>query len=130
MDLKEWRLAAIEAAVLFETFLNTKLREEYRSKGMSDPDIEDKFHKNDRFKTPLSSYAIAKNLVKDVTGFDFSTASEFQDWSVNTKDLRNDVVHGKKFKVTKEEAELSYSCVVSLKHPLIIISYSGPFNVQ
>lgn len=113
LDLREWRLAAIEAAVLFETFLNTKLREEYRSKGMSDPDIEDKFHKNDRLKTPLSSYAIAKNLVKDVTGFDFSTASEFQDWSVNTKDLRNDVVHGKKFKVTKEEAELSYSCVVS-----------------
>lgn len=111
LNLREWRLAAIEAAVLFETFLNIKLRESYKASGINDSDIEDKFHKKDRFRTPLSSYAIAKDLIQDATGFDFSTTTEFQEWSRNTKDLRNEVVHGKKYKVTKDEAQLSYKCV-------------------
>jgi len=112
LDLREWRLAAIEAAVLFETFLNTRLREVYRSKGLSESDIEDKFHKTDRFRTPLSSYAMAKVLVNGATGFDFSSTVEFQDWSTNTKNLRNNVVHGKVYKVSKQEATLSYQSVV------------------
>jgi hypothetical protein len=111
LDLREWRLAAIEAAVLFETFLNIKLRDSYSAQGITDSDIEDKFHKNDRLRTPLSSYAIAKNLIHDAIGFDFASTMEFQEWSDNTKDLRNDVVHGKKYKVSKEEAQLSYQCV-------------------
>lgn len=111
LDLREWRLAAIEAAVLFETFLNVKLRDTYRAQGTPGSEIEDKFHKNDRLRTPLSSYAIAKRLVLDATGFDFAATSEFQAWSGNTKDLRNEVVHGKKYKVTKEEAQLSYKSV-------------------
>jgi len=111
LDLREWRLAAIEAAVLFETFLNVKLRDTYRAQGTPDSEIEDKFHKNDRLRTPISSYAIAKRLVLDATGFDFAATFEFQAWSDNTKDLRNEVVHGKKYKVTKEEAQLSYKCV-------------------
>ncbi len=112
LDLREWRLAAIEAAVLFETFLNTCLREEYKAKGLPESEIEDKFHKTDRFRTPLSSYAIAKTLVSDATGFDFSETPEFQAWSNHTKDLRNDVVHGKTYKVSKQQATLSYQCVV------------------
>lgn len=111
LELREWRLAAIEAAVLFETFLNIKLRDAYKAQGISDSDIEDRFHKNDRLRTPLSSFAIAKNLIQDATDFDFASTVEFQEWSDNTKDLRNDVVHGKKYRVTKEEAELSYKCV-------------------
>ncbi|MEH6642516.1 hypothetical protein [Vreelandella glaciei] len=111
LELREWRLAAIEAAVLFETFLNIKLRDSYKAQGLSDSDIEDKFRKNDRFKTPLSSYAIAKELIQDATGFDFYSTEEFKGWSNNTKDLRNDVVHGKRYKVTKLEAEMSYKCV-------------------
>lgn len=111
LGLREWRLAAIEAAVLFETFLNIKLRDAYRAQGIPESDIEDKFHKNDRFRTPLSSYAIAKQLIEDSTGFDFASTTEFQEWSDKTKDLRNEVVHGKKYKVTKEEAQLSYKCV-------------------
>lgn len=91
LDLREWRLAAIEAAVLFETFLNIKLRDAYRAQGIPESDIEDKFHKNDRFRTPLSSYAIAKQLIEDSTGFDFASTTEFQEWSDKTKDLRNEV---------------------------------------
>lgn len=113
LDLREWRLAAIEAAVLFETFLNIKLRDVYKAQGIPDSDIEDKFHKNDRQRTPLSSYAIAKNLIKDATGFDFASTTEFGEWSNKTKDLRNELVHGKKYKVTKEEAQLSYKCVAN-----------------
>ena len=116
LDLREWRLAAIESAVLFETYLNSELRKMYRNRGLPETEIEDKFHRNDRYRTPLSSYAIATQLVQDATGFDFQSTPEFQAWSVNTKDLRNDVVHGKKYKVTQIEAELSYQCVTNAIH--------------
>ncbi|MED7819446.1 MULTISPECIES: hypothetical protein [unclassified Francisella] len=119
LDLREWRLAAIESAVLFETFLNIRLRDAYKKLGLSDAEIENKFHKNDRHRTPLSSYKIAELLVKDALGFDFSLTSEFREWCRNTKDLRNEVVHGKKYKVTKEEAVLSYD---SVKKSISVIS--------
>lgn len=73
LDLREWRLAVIESAVLFETYLNTFLRNIYKNKGFHEAQIEDKFHRNDKNKTPLSSFAIAKNLVKDATGYDFES---------------------------------------------------------
>lgn len=119
LDLREWRLAAIESAVLFETFLNIKLRGAYKKSGLSDIEIENKFHENDRHKTPLSSYKIAKLLVKDALGFDFSLTSEFREWCRNTKDLRNEIVHGKKYKVTREEATLGYD---SVKKSISLIS--------
>ncbi|MFA4829891.1 MAG: hypothetical protein WC855_13550 [Thermodesulfovibrionales bacterium] len=113
LDLREWRLAVIESAVLFETYLNSEMRKVYKEQGLSGSDIEDKFHKNDRYRTPLSSYVIASSIVQDATGFDFKSTSEFQAWSVHTKDLRNDVVHGKKYKVSQEEAVLSYTSVLN-----------------
>lgn len=112
LDLREWRLAVIESAVLFETYLNSEMRKAYKAQGLSESDIEDKFYKNDRYRTPLSSYAIASSIVQDATGLDFQSTSEFQAWSVHTKDLRNDVVHGKRYKVNQEEAVLSYSSVL------------------
>ena len=113
LDLREWRLAVIESAVLFETYLNSKMRKVYKEQGLSESDMEDKFYKNDGYRTPLSSYAIASSIVQDATGFDFKSTSEFQAWSVHTKDLRNDVVHGKKYKVNQEEAVLSYNSVLN-----------------
>ena len=112
LDLREWRLAVVESAVLFETYLNTFLRNVYKTKGLTEAQVEDKFHKNDKYKTPLFAFAIAKNLVKDATGYDFESTTEFTSWATNTKDLRNEIVHGKKFSVTQEEANLSYESVL------------------
>lgn len=113
LDLREWRLAVIESAVLFETFINIHLRHVYKCNGLNDTDIENKFVKNDRNSTPLSSFGIAKTLVIDATGYDFENTVEFSDWATNTKDLRNEIVHGKRFYVSKEEAELSFDSVLN-----------------
>ena len=56
---------------------------------------------------------LAKKLIKEATGFDFSKTTEFNDWDLNTKELRNGIVHGKKYNVTSEEAHKSYDSVLS-----------------
>ena len=84
LDLREWRLAVIESAVLFETYLNTLLRDIYKNRGFKEDQVEDKFHRNDKYKTPLSSFAIAKKLVKDATGYDLESTPEFASWAKNT----------------------------------------------
>ncbi|MEJ7578436.1 MAG: hypothetical protein WKF74_15675 [Pyrinomonadaceae bacterium] len=111
IDLREWRLAVIEAAVLFETWLSIHVRSLFKSKGLSDNDIEAKFHKNDKYRTPLSAYAIAKDLIGEASGYDFGNTAEFSNWCDKTKDVRNDIVHGKKFIVTRQEAIDSYDAV-------------------
>lgn len=113
LDLREWRLAVIEAAVLFETWLNFFLREKYKIHGLTDKQIEKNFYRKDKNKTPLSVYAIAKDLIKDAAGFDFSNTKEFYEWCIKTKDLRNDIVHGKKYNITIKEAHECFNTVLS-----------------
>lgn len=111
LDLREWRLAVLESAILFETYLNTILRAAYRKSGLKTDEIERKFLKNVQKSIPLSCTAIAKSLVKDAIGLDFESTEEFQAWARNTRDLRNDIVHGKKFHVSDAEARLSCDSV-------------------
>lgn len=109
LDLKEWRLAVIEAAVMFEAWLSRWVRKKYVGNGLSESDIESKFKKSDGF--PKSITAIARNLVTDSSAFDFSKTSEYTKWEVNVRDLRNDIVHGKRFDVAGKEAVEAYSSV-------------------
>ena len=112
LDLREWRLAIIESAVLFETWINIFLRSCYSNSGLNDSDIEDKFVKNDRYRSPLSAYAMAKNLILDSIGFDFGKTAEFSNWGKYARDVRNDIVHGKKFIASEEEAKKAYKAVM------------------
>ncbi|MBM3703404.1 MAG: hypothetical protein FJW63_10585 [Actinobacteria bacterium] len=42
LDLNEWRLALIESAVLFEAWLSTYLRQEFKDKGLNESEIKKK----------------------------------------------------------------------------------------
>lgn len=109
LDLAEWRLVVIEAAVMFEAWLARFVRKRYLTNGLAEPDIDSKFNKPDAF--PKSITAIAKNLVLDATGFDFFATAEYSDWASKVRDLRNDLVHGKRFDVTRQEAQDAYTSV-------------------
>lgn len=104
LDLREWKLAVIEASVLFETWLSLHVRSLFKAVGHPDEEIDDKFYRNDNNKTPLTAYAIAKNLINEATGYDFENTQEFTDWCTYSKDLRNNIVHGKQHSVTRDEA--------------------------
>src|SRR5690606_2130404 len=54
LDLMEWRIASIESAILFETWLKMFLRKQYSSLGLDETSISQKFHKMDKVKTPYS----------------------------------------------------------------------------
>lgn len=111
LDLREWRLAVLEAAILFETYLNTLLRNTFKKLGLEEEAIENKFLKDVKNGIPLSCTAIAKKLVLEALDFDFEATDEFDAWALHTRDLRNDIVHGKKFIVTESEARLACDSV-------------------
>jgi len=109
LDLQEWRLALIESAVLFESWLHRYLKDKYKSAKLQDADIEKKFLRNDGI--PHSVTYLAKNLVKDATGFDFGSTFEFTNWASKVRDYRNDIVHGSKYIITPQEALEAYTSV-------------------
>ena len=111
--LEEWRLAAIESEILFETWLINFLQNQFKKKGLTEEETEYHFYNNDRDKTPKSAYALAKFKVKEATGFDFFHTEEFRNWELKSKNLRNEIVHGKKFDVTKTEANDSFQSVMT-----------------
>jgi hypothetical protein len=114
-DLREYRIAAIEVAVLFETWLGKHLRQLYKAQTNlhSDAEIEDKFLKNDRYRTPQSISYQASTLIEDASGYKFQDTTEFTEWKTKTTNLRNDIVHGKKHKVSRLESEESYQAVIN-----------------
>lgn len=111
LDLREWRLSVIESAVFFETWLHQYVRSLFKANGLSDHEIDNKFHRNDAHRIPLSAFAIAKNLISEASGFDFSITTEFDEWCTKTKDLRNLIVHGKQYVVSEKEARKCFEAV-------------------
>lgn len=111
LDLTEWRLASIESALLFETWIKIFLREQFSKLELVECEINEKFHRKDKNKTPHSTYYLAKELIKKTINFDFFDTIEFNEWSINTRDLRNDIIHGIRFEVTEKEAKLSFESV-------------------
>lgn len=69
-------------------------------------EIDSKFI-NDRGH-PKSVTTIAKHLVLESTGFDFGETDEFLEWAIKVRNLRNELVHGKRFSVNKQEALSAY----------------------
>ncbi|MFC2003113.1 hypothetical protein ACFLV4_04125 [Chloroflexota bacterium] len=109
MDLQEWRLALIESAVLFESWLTRLLRTIAQQKGMSSHDIDALFtQKNGQ---PKSITSIASSIVKEIKGVNFAGTSEYDKWKTCVRDPRNDVVHGKVFEISRDEAQAAYEAV-------------------
>jgi hypothetical protein len=110
LDLRRWRLATIEAAVLFEAWLSSFLRERYARQGLVASQIDAKFLGPDG--RPVSVSRMAKSLVRDATLYDFATTQHCQDWELQVRNLRNDLVHGKRFDVSPTEAVEAYKTVL------------------
>lgn len=110
LDLRKWRLSVIEAAILFEAWITRFLRQRYTAAGLSTPEVDAKFMSE---RGPVSVTRIAKILVKDATGFEFSETEQYKKWKHNVRDLRNDLIHGKRFDVTPQEATEAYETVRS-----------------
>lgn len=113
IDLKEYRFSVIESAIMYETWLNIFIRNKLKEKGLSEDEIEKKL-KNKRGE-PRSAYNLSKTMIKELTSIDFSKTEDFDNWCLHTKNLRNEIVHGKKYSVTKDEAIKAYHSAI---HPI------------
>ena len=122
LDLHEWRLVVIESAVAFEAWISKFLRGAFVDVGLTDTEIEQKFLDNRGF--PRSVTSIARHLVVEATGFDFEAVPEYSEWATKVRDLRNDIVHGKRFDITQSDATQAYE---GMKNAISIIagSYRG-----
>lgn len=107
LDLQDWRLVVIESAVAFEAWATRVLRRRLEQDAVSD--IEQRFL--DSRGRPRSITSIAQRMIEEVTGFAFGSTAEFTAWALHVRDLRNEVVHGKRFHVTQAEAIKAYETV-------------------
>lgn len=90
LDIGEYRLAVLLAGTMFESFLKTSLREVMESEGRSEEYIENAFEYDDGdYKSVVT---LAKGCHKTFH-FDFAGTEEYEDWSEDTRGLRNDVIH-------------------------------------
>ncbi|GAA1858259.1 hypothetical protein GCM10009836_43070 [Pseudonocardia ailaonensis] len=106
LDLRDWRMAAIESAVMFEAWLIPALKTRLAVNGIQDPDIDSQFRKPDGF--PRSITHVAKKVVKEACGLDFEATTEFTEWTRNVCDIRNALIHGSRIDATPDEALLAY----------------------
>jgi len=111
LDLEDWRLVVIESAVLFEAWLSKYIRGRFIKIGLTTTIIDSKFKKTNGL--PKSITEIAKNLFLEATGFNFSGTTEYLQWETQVRDLRNDLIHGKRFDVTSQEAKDAYVAINS-----------------
>lgn len=107
LDLREWRLAVIESAVLFEAWLIRFLRDYLKNTGISQADIDSKFVNTSGI--PHSITRVATRTLKNETGFNFQITTEYNDWSLKVRDPRNEIVHGKRFDVGRDDAYAAYN---------------------
>jgi hypothetical protein len=99
---QDYRLAVIEAEILFEAWLSRYLAEHLARQGTSENDIRVRFkHKNGR---PRSVTNLVTAVFKDITGFDFASTPECQRWKDDLRNIRNELVHGERRDVTEVEA--------------------------
>jgi len=110
LDLREWRLAIIETAVLFEAFLTYILEDYLKNHGHSEMAIHALLHRDDG--RPHEVEHLAKVVVRKVTGFDFASTNEFQRWKEDVSRKRNQVVHGHRFDLSKAEAEQAFKAAI------------------
>lgn len=109
LDLRDWRMAAIEAAVLFEAWIVPAIRARLVANGLSTADIDARFSRPNG--VPHSVTHIAKTLVYEACQLDFKSTVEYADWAAHARDVRNELVHGSRIDVTRNEAVRAYQSV-------------------
>jgi hypothetical protein len=96
------RLAVIEMASLFEAWLRRYIIHALTRQGCQANEIAA------RFVSPsgrhLGVTEIARDLVKDVFGFDFYNSPTGLTWKTDLRDVRNSLIHGSRETVTPDEA--------------------------
>ena len=102
LSLRQWRLAIIEAAILFETWLGLHVRFLFKQQGLSKEDVEKKFI--NKSGSHLFAKDIAGKLIQEAASFNFKATNEYTDWHEGVAKLRNAVVHGDTFRVEPQAA--------------------------
>jgi hypothetical protein len=109
MATSDYRLAVIEAETLFEAWLNGFLTQHHQRKGLTTTESDERFLNDDGYPRSVSS--LAGTEIKWATGFDFGKTKEFKAWARDARDLRNQVVHGSRRNVSRDEASRAVEAV-------------------
>ncbi|MCA8830195.1 hypothetical protein [Hymenobacter pini] len=114
LDRGEWRLAVVDSAVMFETWIHPKLVYHYRTErgmGKGKYDKMMSFNDADGKRHPLPISLILENIIPNVIGESFIDKTEAIDLKKNAIQLRNDIVHGNTHIINKQQAVNAYLSV-------------------
>lgn len=99
--LGDYKMLVILSALLFEYWIKSIIKRAFLNSGMAENDADLKFYDG---KTPKPIYIIVKKLIPEALGFNFVNSKPGINWRKYLKDVRNDVIHGTKLNITKDEA--------------------------
>lgn len=108
-ELGRYRLAIIETAVLFEAWITAMLTKYLSDKGHDQAHIDGVLNRDE--SRPHDVEHLAKVVIREETKFSFNETHEYKLWKENVLELRNDVVHGRKFEVDREQSVNAFEIV-------------------
>lgn len=125
---RDYRGAVIEAAILFESWLKAFVRRQYALRGLPPDRIEIKLRTKEG-QHHKANY-VARELLKEATGFDFAATAEFTAWRKQVADVRNDLVHGTRHAVAEDEAAACFAAVRSAKEAIVAAAGRAAWNPE
>lgn len=112
----EYRLAVVEAATLFESWLRPALEQALMRKGDTPAQVAGRFSRPNG--VPRGVRNIVTTVLPVATGYSgFESTPEFADWDA-ARELRNDLVHGHRLRVTAAEAVGAVDAIFHAIHHL------------
>lgn len=105
------REAVVEAGTLFEIWLKQALRSFLKDHGDGPEAIDAFFRVASNPNLFKSVTRLASRDIDELTGYSFKDAPEFDQWALDVRDLRNEIVHGTRRAVTAEEARAASTAV-------------------
>ncbi|MCC3159535.1 hypothetical protein LJ737_19995 [Hymenobacter sp. 15J16-1T3B] len=114
LELQEWKIAIIESAVLFESWVQPRIR--YMALGVKKMSRKSfdrlmKFKDADNNSHPKPMSMILDSVVLELTGVEFVNTDVYKELKQNALTPRNLIVHGSKFTANSIEATNAYLSV-------------------
>ncbi len=117
LDKEDFWSAALTAGVFFEAAFSSLVRSMKRNAGVPEAEVDAWFKRSDG--RPRSITSMVKSFAKEVSGTDPEKTSSalhayYSAWCSDVRDLRNDLAHGSRMELGKDEAHASVEAVNQL----------------
>lgn len=117
IDQQDFWIAALTVEVYFEAQFANQLRRAFVASGVPENEIDRRFETNEGF--PRSITNLLKTYVRQLTGVVVDepgsvVGQAYDKWATDSRNLRNEIAHGKRLTISRQQALAAVSAVREL----------------